>query len=386
MPRTERKPEKIALLLQGGGALGSYQAGAYEALAAAKLLPSWIAGISIGAVNGAIIAGNPPELAATRLAEFWRIITESASPFPLFEEMVESAIHSTGTTNTLLFGAPGFFTPRTLSPFGSNTAPADLSYYDTRVLRSTLESVVDFDRINDRKHRTIRLSVGAVGIKTGNIVFFDNQRMRIGPEHIMASGALPPGLPPIEVDGEYYWDGGLVSNTPLQYLVDEDGPDDILAFQVDLFSARGPMPRNLLEAAEREKDIRYSSRTRFNTDEVKRRQAVTRAATRLLKKLPPHLRDDPDLAELQRQGCGAALTLVHFIYKTKYDAAGFAKDYQFSRSAIDTHWSTGKADVEAALKHPDWRRRKRPEMGEIKIFDLASYPTNRARTKSGAKP
>ncbi len=139
----------------------------------------------------------------------------------------------------------------------------------------------------------------------------------------MASGALPPGLPPIEVDGEYYWDGGLVSNTPLQYLVDEDGPDDILAFQVDLFSARGPMPRNLLEAAEREKDIRYSSRTRFNTDEVKRRQAVTRAATRLLKKLPPQLRDDPDLAELQRQGCGAALTLVHFIYKTKYDCGQF---------------------------------------------------------------
>lgn len=372
--------EKIALVLQGGGALGSYQGGAYEALDRAGLRPHWIAGISIGAINGALIAGNPPGRATERLSEFWRLVSSSVTPLPFLEEFMETAFTETAAAATLMFGAPGFFRPRMISPF----APlADrngaLSYYDTAELKATLERLVDFDRINSRAADCIRLSVGAVNIRTGNFAYFDSEKDRILPEHIMASGALPPGLPPIEIGGEAYWDGGLVSNTPLQYVVDEDGPDDLLAFQIDLFSARGPMPRNMLEAAEREKDIRYSSRTRLNTDVMKRRQQIGAAALRFAGKLPPEWRDDPDLTFLSRQVCAMATTVVHLIYKGKH-ADTFAKDYEFSRASIEAHWASGIADVTATLAHPAWQSRSAPEPGSVQIFDLSQPVPPLART------
>jgi NTE family protein len=248
--------EKVVLLLQGGGALGSYQGGIYETLERAGYPPTWIAGISIGAVNGAIIAGNPPERRIERLHEFWMRITESVTPFPLWEHWIEGAFNQAGAVSTMMFGAPGFFSPRIVPPMGATECAASaLSFYDTSALKSTLETLVDFDRINSNSNDRVRLSVGAVDIESGNFAFFDSNKrdnpafFPIRPEHIMASGALPPGLPPVEIGGRNYWDGGLVSNTPLQYVIDEDGPDMLLAFQVDLFSQKGPMPHNLLEAA-----------------------------------------------------------------------------------------------------------------------------------------
>lgn len=365
--------EKVALLLQGGGALGAYQAGAYDALDAAGYRPAWVAGISIGAVNAAIIAGNAPETVVARLRDFWTHVSSSVTPFPEFEEWIESAFNQTAAATTLFFGAPGFFTPRSIPPFRSAcTEPSELSYYDTSQLRATLASLVDFDRINQKELPRTRLSVGAVELLSGNFAYFDSDKERIGPEHIMASGALPPALPPIEIDGKYYWDGGLVSNTPLQYVIDEDGNDDILAFQVDLFSARGPMPRNLLDVAEREKDIRYSSRTRLNTDVIKRRQVIAQAANHLAAKIPASLRADPDLAYLIEQASVPSMTLVHLIYKSKHDQSSFAKDYEFTRASIEAHWAAGKADVEATLSHPSLRNRTMPAHGEVKVLDLAS--------------
>jgi NTE family protein len=367
--------ETIALLLQGGGALGSYQAGAYEALAAANFRPDWLVGISIGAINAAIIAGNEPGLAVERLRQFWLRVSSSVTPFPFFEEMIEATFNQTAAATTMLFGAPGFFKPRPLPPFGpGRAAPADLSYYDSSELKSTLEDLVDFDRINSRAPDCNRLSVGAVGVMNGNFRYFDSAKMRIGPEHIMASGALPPGLPPIRIDGEDYWDGGLVSNTPLQFVIDEDGPDDILAFQVDLFSARGPMPCNLWEVAEREKDIRYSSRSRLNTDMLKRRQAVATAAARLKRRLPDSLQNDPDLAFLVDQSNIPAMTLVHIIYKTKHSGLTFSKDYDFSRAAVESHWQSGLADISSILRSRDWRERIRPKAGELHVYDPLLYP------------
>lgn len=261
-PRPTSYDKKVGLVLQGGGALGSYQAGVYETLSTSEYLPDWVAGISIGAINAAIIAGNPPDKRVERLREFWEGITAPAAFWPAWLSAVPSEYsRRTSSLNALMFGQPGFFAPRPPTHWllgGSVT-----SYYDTRALKETLDRLVDFERINSGE---TRLSVGAVNVHTGNLAYFDSAKMTIRPEHVMASGALPPGFPAVEIDGESYWDGGLVSNTPLQYVLQEVPRRSRLTFQVDLFHARGPLPTNLEGVSEREKDIRYSSRTRSMTD------------------------------------------------------------------------------------------------------------------------
>lgn len=262
-PQSDSYDKKVALVLQGGGTLGSYQAGVYEALAASNYLPDWVAGISIGAINAAIIAGNAPKNRVARLRSFWEEITAPTAWWPsglpglpaIWQQ--KASAHS-----TLMFGQPGFFTPRCVFDWLSTEKPT--SYYNTRALKDTLERLVDFDRINIAKE--MRLSVGAVNVRTGLFAYFDNEEISIRPEHVMASGALPPGFPPVEIDGEQYWDGGFVSNTPLQYVLDYYPRRSRLTFQVDVFQDYSSFPKTLDEVSEREKDIRYSSRTRVNTD------------------------------------------------------------------------------------------------------------------------
>jgi len=206
--------KKIGLVLQGGGALGSYQAGVYEALASSEYCPDWVAGISIGAINAAIIAGNAPENRVERLRGFWEQITAPTAWWPSgLTGSLATCQQKLSAQLALSFGQPGFFAPRSALDWFSSEMP--ISYYDTKALKSTLERLVDFDRINSRKE--MRFSVGAVNVRTGRFAYFDSEEISIRPEHVMASGALPPGFPPVEVDGEHYWDGGLVSNTPLQY-------------------------------------------------------------------------------------------------------------------------------------------------------------------------
>src|SRR5260221_9558671 len=272
-PATTPAKAKRVLVLQGGGALGSYQAGAYQALCHFDFQPEWVAGISIGAINAAIIAGTPPEKRVERLKEFWQMVSSPVPWNPVTKsDRGRVLFNETSAALIATFGVPGFFTPRIPpAPLWPPGSPQSQSYYDTAPLHKTLERLVDFDLINDLK---CRLSVGAVSVTTGNFRYFDNfefrkQGKKIGPEHIMASGALPPGFPSIEIEGEHFWDGGIASNTPLDYVLDEEVKTDLLIFQVDLFSARGPLPISLLEAAEREKDIRFSSRTRMNTDKNK---------------------------------------------------------------------------------------------------------------------
>src|SRR5215471_9480226 len=263
---TERPPfERIALVLQGGGALGAYQAGVYQALAEANLHPDWVAGISIGAINSALIAGNPAEKRVERLREFWEAITTPPFGVPDFYEpkgeLARTLVYHASSLGALMGGAPDFFKPRVLPPFlyPDGTLEAT-SYYDVAPLRASLGRLVDFDLINAG---AIRFSVGAVNIRSGNFVYFDNATHHIRPEHVIASGSLPPGFPPTEIEGECYWDGGLVSNTPLQWVLDSMPRQDTLAFQVDLWSARGELPRNLMESETRQKEIRYSSSTRL---------------------------------------------------------------------------------------------------------------------------
>ncbi len=347
MARTIDEATKRVLVLQGGGALGSYQAGVYEALAEQGVDPQWVAGISIGAINAALICGNAREHRVDRLREFWTLASAgpqwdmgfSAGPARSFTSQINAA-------NTVMFGVSGFFKPRFPPPqFQPQGTPAALSYYDTAPLKSTLERLVDFDRINAKE---TRLSVGAVNIRTGNFAYFDNHREKIRAEHIMASGALPPGFPPVDIDGHDYWDGGVVSNTPLEYVLDTDEQDPLLVFQVDLFPARGAMPKTLAEAAEREMDIRYSSRTRLGTDQALKAKRTKQLIRDLLDQLPTDLAAGDTVEQLRAVAKEAPLTVVQLIYRRKaYESS--AKDYEFSRATMLEHWSSGVTAVRRSM-------------------------------------
>ena len=366
-PTTRRTREESILVLQGGGALGAYQAGVYEALQKHGETPDWVAGISIGAINAALIAGNPPERRVERLREFWELVTEPVGTTSLaFAGFDRGVQNRNSALMAAVFGAPGFFAPRMPpAPFQPPGSVAAISYYDTGPLRTTLERLVDFDRVNSGG---TRLSVGAVNVRTGNFAYFDTANERLDAHHVMASGALPPGFPPIEIDGEYYWDGGLVSNTPLQYVLDQPGTTRRVAFQVDLFPARGELPRTLPEVDEREKDIRYSSRTRLNTTNELKRQATLQAAQRLLAKLPASLRDDPDARALAAQPCEGALAVVHLIYRSKHYES-HSKDYEFSRASMLEHWAAGITNTTLTLEDPRWTGRDLKSSG-VDVFDL----------------
>lgn len=368
MATMDNHGEKLVLVLQGGGALGAYQAGVYEALSEAGYEPDWISGISIGSVNGAIIAGNPQEKRAERLREFWeRISTGFRGANFVENELGRHFFNEASATFAVAFGIPGFFRPRFppafLHPPG---APEALSYYDMEPLHDTLHELIDFDYLNSKGPR---LSLGAVNVRSGNFAYFDSRDIGLTPRHVMASGALPPGFPPILVDGDAFWDGALVSNTPLQYVLDGDEPrTDMCVFQVDLFNARGRLPKTLLDVVHREKDIRYSSRTRHNTDVFEEMQTLRRAARRLYKKLPEELRNDEDALFLDSFGCDAAITIVHLINRC-FDYESDTKTHEFSRRSAEEHWAAGRADVQRTLEHEEWTTRRKPKEG-VTLLDL----------------
>ena len=369
--------ERIALLLQGGGALGAYQAGVYQALAEANLHPDWVAGISIGAINSALIAGNAPEHRVERLRTFWETISAPPGPSALFpaqgmpgplkSDGLHEMVNQARAFGTLLFGAPGFFTPRLVPPFlqkpGSDGA---LSFYDVAPLIATLEKLVDFDRINAGE---TRFSVGATNVRTGNFIYFDNATHKITASHILASGSLPPGFPATEIDGEHYWDGGLVSNTPLEWVLNSFPRQDTLAFQVDLWSASGDMPRNLTDSEVRQKEIRFSSRTRAATTGFKKAQILRRAAAKLLADLPDNLKATPEAKLLAAEADEKVFNIIQLIYRTRvYE--GTSKDFEFSRRTMEEHWSSGYEDAARTLQYKQVLERP-AGMDGVFTFDLA---------------
>jgi NTE family protein len=373
--RLERPPfECIALVLQGGGALGAFQAGVYQGLAEANLQPDWVAGISIGAINAALIAGNPPETRLEKLHAFWNQVTTQFifDPFGIAHywmrgDLGHVFLNRLRAGATLLEGAPGFLTPRIPPPYLAAPGTVEAtSWYDTSPLRSTLERLVDFDRINSGE---MRFSVGSVNIRTGNFVYFDSTTHKIRPEHVMASGALPPGCPAVEVDGELYWDGGLVSNTPLQWVVQGDTRQDTLAFQVDLWSSRGDLPSDLNDVTARQKEIQYSSRTRANTNQFKEIQCVRVALANVLDRVPPELLDSEDGKLLKAVADRKVYHIVHLIYRSKnYEVQ--SKDYEFSRTSMTDHWNAGYNDAIRTLRDPEALQRPTDQIG-VSTFDLA---------------
>ena len=366
-----------ALVLQGGGALGAYQAGSYSALNEAGFAFDWIAGISIGAINAALICGNRQEDRVSALETFWnRISSNLPLSTSFWTASGRRAFSELAAAEVMMAGAPGFFRPRMPAafwPFGP--APA-LSLYDTTPLAATLNELVDFDLLNAAGPR---LCVGATDVESGNFTYFDSRKTRIDARHIMASGALPPGFSPIEIDGRYYWDGGLVSNTPLQYVMEQaEGDQPLCVFQIDLFNARGGLPVDVIDVQQREKDIRYSSRTRLTTDRYRQLHAISAAAERLAAKLPAELKDDPDLALLRAAGPACPVTLVHLIHR-KEGFEGGAKDYEFSRQSMSDHWSAGRADVTLTLSHNAWQSRVVGADG-LHVFDLGTPETEGTRS------
>jgi NTE family protein len=356
---------KVGLVLQGGGALGSYQAGVYEALVTSEYLPDWVAGISVGAINAAIIAGSAPEHRVESLRSFWEAITAPTILWPPAPAGLPAEWqHRASALSALMFGQRGFFTPR--APQYWFSSDKCVSYYETSVLKRTLERLVDFDRINDIKD--MRLSIGAVNVRTGHFAYFDSEEITIRPEHIMASGALPPGFPPVEIDGEQYWDGGLLSNTPLQYMVDYYPRRSRLVFQVDLFPAHGCVPTNLDEVHEREKDIRYSSRTMMSTNSLREKHDVRHAINELHKLLPADLRNTEEAKRLYEHGCVTQMDIVQLIYRP-IEPQGAFKDFEFSRSTMEARWQQGFSDARSNLHASPWLAPMPRDLG-VRVFDV----------------
>ena len=350
----------IALVLQGGGALGAYQCGVYEGLHAAGLRPNVLAGISIGAINAALIAGSAPETRVETLCAFWEHVCEPNAALSWAASGIRGLVASLpddpaldawatalSAGAALWQGQRGFFQPRPVSPWLlSDGSDAATSVYDTAPLRATLERFVDFDRIN--APGAPRLVVGATDVETGNFRYFDSREAPILVDHVMASGALPPAFPAVEIDGRRYWDGGLVSNTPLEHVLDEWPRKDTLALQVDLWSARGPRPRGMMDVLERIKDIQYSSRTRHGTDTVARMQALRTSLTDLIGRLP-----DKQLPPELEQALAPWLddrvfNVVHLIYQAKPYEEQF-KDYAFGLIAMREHWRAGLRSLAHAV-------------------------------------
>jgi NTE family protein len=362
-PWRPERCDRVALVLQGGGALGAYQAGVYQAMHEAGVEPDWVSGVSIGAINSAIIAGNPPKKRLGALRTFWDTITErKVWAYTPDGDIFRKARNVTSSWLTIMQGQPGFFQPRYPNPWMSLAgAQSATSYYDNGPLRETLESLVDFSLINDRH---LRFSVGAVDVLSGNFIYFDNSTEEIGPEHVMASGALPPALPMVKIGTDHYWDGGIVSNTPLQHLLDQEDTFNTLVFQVDLFSAKGVLPRDIQEVMARHKDIMYSSRTRYNTDVFRRIHGWKMRLYQLLSRLPDESLTDQERKLKQELADLPEISILHIIYQQKaYE--GHAKDYEFSGTSMREHWQSGYEDTRRTLKHQKWLTMPPPGAGVV---------------------
>jgi NTE family protein len=360
----------VALVLQGGGALGAYQAGVYEGLHEAGIRPNWLAGISIGALNAAIIAGSPEAERVERLREFWETICACPVGWPAGEGLgdalpfafdLRSMGNAMAAMRALFQGQPGFFKPRFPSPLWSPfSGDASTSFYDTAPLKKTLERLVDFDRLNSGK---VRVSVGAVNVRTGNLTYFDTDERRLGANHFMASGALPPAFPAVDIEGEHYWDGGVAWNTPLSHVLSSE-PCETLTFQVDLWSAMGRIPHDMMEVSSRQKDIQYSSRTRAITNQALRMQKMRRALQRTIEKLSDSAKQDPDIRAIADMARHGSHNIIHLIYQSKtYE--GQSKDYEFGLSAMRAHWQSGLEDIRRTLADPHRLDPPAPELGIV---------------------
>lgn len=348
------KNDRVILVLQGGGALGAYQAGVFQALEEHNLVPDWVVGTSIGAINAAIIAGNNRATRLPRLREFWdRVSHKDSVNMQKIPDQVRRFNIQLSTFDTVTRGVPGFFTPRMFNPFaaGMEVEPEQASFYDTAALSDTLQELVDFEYLNSPK--AIRLTVNAMQVKSGQLASFDSATQNIRVEHIMASGALPPGFPPVRVDGELYWDGGLYSNTPLDSVLDDGAYVDTLCFMVDLWSPRGPEPRTFDEVQTRQKDVMFASRTKRHLDAYVAHHKLQQTLRDLYVHFPAKIKNTINPEMLAAMGANNTLHIVQLSYAGR-DWGMASKDINFSKGSIEWRWDQGYQDTKRAIEQAGW--------------------------------
>jgi NTE family protein len=337
---------RIALVFQGGGALGAYQAGVYQAMDEAGVYPDWVCGVSIGGINSAIIAGNPQEKRVEKLREFWETVTTPHGAFGYHNRRTQNKMSS---LFALLFGQKGFFTPRQVNPWLlQDKGDYSTSFYDTTDLKNTLNKLIDFDLL---MYGPIDYACGAVNVMNGNFVYFNNRKENITVEHVMASGALPPAFPMVKIGYDYYWDGGIVSNTPLKHLLNDEKGLNTLVFQVDLFSSKGDLPKDIPDVLARHKDIMYSSRTRANTDTYRRLRRWKEIAYDALLCIPTNELSEDQLLLRDELSNLPDITILQLIYTQKPHELE-CKDYDFSRQSMLDHWSAGYEHTKQVLANP----------------------------------
>ncbi|TKB19983.1 MAG: patatin-like phospholipase family protein [Mesorhizobium sp.] len=341
---------QTVLVLQGGGALGAYQAGVYQALVEGGIEPDWVIGTSIGAINAALIAGNEPQDRLPRLREFWDGVSRSSPIDEFFRMMVPSNIFA--NMGTLTRGIPGFFEPNPSALFGINreVGVENASYYSTDPLKRTLGNLVDFDYLN-RRHT--RLTVGAVNVNTSELRYFDSSQMPLSAAHIMASGALPPAFPAVCIDGEPYWDGGVYSNTPIEVVLDARPRRDALIFAVNMWQPRGSEPKSIWQVMGRQKDLQYASRGRSHVARQEQLHRLRHVVREMGKLVPEERRDDPMFKELASYGCPSVMHLVRLL-SPRLHGEDHTKDIDFTRSGIRTRWQAGCEHGQRVLSEKPW--------------------------------
>jgi NTE family protein len=371
---------QVVVVFQGGGALGAYQAGVYQALHDAKIEPDWVIGTSIGAINGAIIAGNLPENRLARLRQFWDQVAYRAQwPFAAFgppavfgssgaqafgglSPMVENWVRSVSIVTR---GIPAFFTPRFSSWFGMH-APVGLeqaAFYSTDPLRTTLSSLVDFGYLNERR---MRLTVGTVNVCSGRMRYFTNRDAPMDVNHVMASAAFPPGFPSVRLDGQTYWDGGIYSNTPLEAVLDDRPRVSSVIFAVQLWPASGTEPQSIWQAMSRQRDIQYSSRAESHLERQRQIHRLRHVIRELGRHIPEHERDTPQVRELLAWGCGTTMQVLE-LDAPRFEGEDLNKDIDFSPRGIEQRWSAGYEDAARMIERAPWKEEMDPMEG-LSIF------------------
>jgi len=366
---TQHAAGQIVLVLQGGGALGAYQAGVYQALSESGIEPEWVIGTSIGAINGAIIAGNEPANRLPRLAEFWHRVRNRPGFADLWSNAFSGAMANLGIVAQ---GVPGFFLPNASALFGIHypTGIDRASFYTTEPLKETLSGLIDFDYINNRH---VRLTTGAVNAETGDMRYFDSRHMPLDVRHVMASGALPPAFPAIDIDGQPYWDGGIYSNTPVEVVFDDRPRMNSLIFSVNMWQPKGPAPETIWQVLGRQKDIQYSSRGLSHVARQQQLHRLRHVIRELAKRLPQEQLADSEVRELTAYGCGTTMHLVRLL-APRLDNEDHTKDIDFSAAGIRSRWQAGLDYARGVIAREPWKCDVDPLTGVV-IHQVEERPS-----------
>jgi NTE family protein len=373
-------PGQVVLVLQGGGALGAYQVGVYEALHEAGIEPDWIIGTSIGAINAALIAGNARERRFERLRDFWSRVEVAAMEVDLLR-LFTGLPNVAANVGTIFRGIPAFFTPNLPAWFGSHVplGAEAAAYYSAAPLRETLGGLIDLEHI---RARHIRLTVGAVNARNGEMRYFDSRDEPLTLDHVIASGALPPAFPAVRIDGEPYWDGGIYSNTPIEAVLDDNPRKDSVIFAVQMWNPEGSDPETLWQVMGRQKDIQYASRSRSHIARQKQIHHLRHVIRELSKRLPDKVRETPEVRELASWGCGTTMHVVRLI-APKLDGEDHTKDIDFTASGIASRWQAGYLDTRRMLDASPWRVSVDPIEGVLIHDDPSRVRSELARGIDG---